>query len=67
MDPTAWGLDAAFPALFVVLIRPHLRRGDGLVAAALGAALALGLTPLVPPGIAVVGAAAGALPGWRSP
>jgi 4-azaleucine resistance transporter AzlC len=59
-DPAALGLDAAFPAMFLVLLRPHLARPRAWQVALLGAALALALTPLVPPGVAVM-AAAGAV------
>jgi predicted branched-subunit amino acid permease len=60
-DAAKWGLDAAFPALFVILLWPNLRRRDGLVAATAGAAIALALTPFAPPGIAVLAGAAPAL------
>ena len=65
VDPAILGLDAAFPAMFLVLLRPHLRRPGAGRAAALGAVLALGLTPFVPPGISIVAAAGVVLVGWR--
>jgi predicted branched-subunit amino acid permease len=65
-DPRAWGLDAAFPALFLVLLSPHLRSRDGRMTAALGAAIALAATPFVPAGLATVAAAAASLVGARS-
>jgi 4-azaleucine resistance transporter AzlC len=65
-DPRAWGLDAAFPALFLVLASPHLRRADGRITAALGAAIALVMTPFVPAGIPTLAAAAASLVGARS-
>jgi predicted branched-subunit amino acid permease len=55
-DPSAWGLDAAFPALFVILLWPHVGNVRRIAAAVLGATIALGLTPLTPPGIPVVAA-----------
>jgi predicted branched-subunit amino acid permease len=57
-DPTALGLDAAFPALFVWLLRDHLGP-----LALLGGALALVLTPVLAPGLPVLvaGIAAGAI------
>jgi predicted branched-subunit amino acid permease len=64
-DPSALGLDAAFPAGFVVLIAPHLRRFEGRVAAALGAAIALVLVPVAPTGLPIVAASLGALVGLR--
>jgi branched chain amino acid efflux pump len=60
-DPLAWGLDGAFAPLFVVLLWPHLSTRGGLGAALSGAAIALALAPVVPPGLAVVGAGAAAL------
>jgi predicted branched-subunit amino acid permease len=66
-DPAAWGLDAALPALFVLLAWPHLRRSDGRRAALLGAAVALALTPLTPPGVPIIAAAAASLVGRRPP
>ena len=65
-DPAVWGLDAAFPALFLVLLRPHVVGREGLAAAALGATIALLLTPFAPPGIPILAAASASLLGWRS-
>jgi predicted branched-subunit amino acid permease len=65
VDPGRWGLDAAFPALFVLLLWPHLARRDARVVAALGATIALSLTPATPPGIPVTAAALAALLGVR--
>ncbi len=48
-DPARLGLDAAFPALFLWLLRDHLGPG-----ALVGAALTLLLIPLVPPGLPVL-------------
>ena len=56
-DLTTWGLDAAFPVLFVVLLWPHLLDLSRVAAALLGAIIALSLTPLTPPGIPVIAAA----------
>ncbi len=50
-DPHALGLDAAFPALFLWLLREHIGWS-----AALGAGAALALTPVLPPGLPVVAA-----------
>ena len=65
-DPSAWGLDAAFPALFVILLWPHVRGVSRITAALLGAIVALGLTPLTPAGIPVVAAAVACLVGGKS-
>ncbi|MFA9428667.1 AzlC family ABC transporter permease [Egicoccus sp. AB-alg2] len=66
-DLDAWGLDVAFPAGFVALLAPWLRTRRGKVAAAVGGLIALALTPLLPPGIPVVVAAAGAALALRVP
>jgi branched chain amino acid efflux pump len=67
-DPAALGLDAAFPAGFVVLMAPHVRRLEGKVAAALGAGIALVLVPLTPSGVPIIAASAACLVGlWRRP
>jgi 4-azaleucine resistance transporter AzlC len=64
-DPRSVGLDAVFPAFFLVLLAEELRRGSAALAAVLGAAIALALVPLVPPGIPVLAASAAALIGLR--
>jgi 4-azaleucine resistance transporter AzlC len=78
-DPAAIGLDAAFPALFLALLAPQLRSSErsttvaGLrigasppaVAAALGAAIALILTPFTPAGVPIICAGAACLIGLR--
>jgi predicted branched-subunit amino acid permease len=62
----SWGLDAAFPALFLVLLEPHLRACRGFAAAVLGGAVALFLVPVAPPGVPVLAAASAGLLGLRS-
>lgn len=64
-DPTRWGLDAAFPALFLALLVPQLRPRDARLAATLGAAIALALTPFAQPGVPIVAASAACLLGLR--
>lgn len=64
-DPAALGLDAAFPALFLALLAPMVRARRALAAALLGAAIALALVPLAPPGVPIIAAAAACLLGWR--
>jgi 4-azaleucine resistance transporter AzlC len=64
-DPTRWGLDAAFPALFLALLVPQLRRRLDVEAALLGAAIALVLTPFTPPGVPIICAAVACLLGLR--
>ncbi len=58
-DPEVLGLDAAFPAGFLALLAPWLRTRRGQVAAGVGAVLALGLTPVAPPGVPIIAAALG--------
>jgi 4-azaleucine resistance transporter AzlC len=62
-DPKALGLDAMFPAFFLVLLAPELRNRRSLEVAIGGAALALALVPIVPPGLPIVAASAAAVVG----
>jgi branched chain amino acid efflux pump len=64
-DPARIGLDAAFPALFLGLLVPIVRSRRELAAALIGAAIALVLVPLAPPGVPIVASAAACLIGWR--
>ena len=63
-DPTRFGLDAAFPALFLALLVPQLRRPRAHRAAIAGGALALALIPVAPPGVPIIAASAACLLGW---
>lgn len=60
-DPGALGLDAAFPAGFIALAAPAFGHRRGLVAAGVGALVALVATPLVQPGLPILLAAVGAV------
>jgi 4-azaleucine resistance transporter AzlC len=60
-DPGAFGLDAAFPAALLALVLPALRDKATVHAAVVGAAIALGATPFVPPGAPVLLALLGLL------
>ncbi|HEX5616958.1 MAG TPA: AzlC family ABC transporter permease [Solirubrobacteraceae bacterium] len=60
-DPADYGLDAMFPALFLALLVGQLDGRRARVAALAGGLIALALTPLVPPGLPIVAAAAGAV------
>ena len=77
-DPNRLGLDAAFPALFLALLAPQVRdarpgaapgvRVAGnlpLIAAVIGAAIALTLTPFTPAGVPIVAAGAACSLGLR--
>jgi predicted branched-subunit amino acid permease len=59
-NPNALGLDALFPAFFLVLLFEEARGRRRLAAAGGGAGIALGLTPLVPAGLPILAAAAAA-------
>jgi 4-azaleucine resistance transporter AzlC len=60
-DPADYGLDAMFPALFLALLAAQLDGRRTRAAALAGAVIALALTPLLPPGLPIVAAAAGAV------
>ena len=60
-DPADYGLDAMFPALFLALLVRQLNGPRARVAALAGGLIALALTPVVPPGLPIVAAAAGAV------
>ncbi len=60
-DPSALGLDAAFPAGFVALVMPALKTRAGRVAAGSGLAIAMVALPMTRPGLPIVLAALGAV------
>jgi predicted branched-subunit amino acid permease len=64
-DPATLGLDAIFPAFFLGLLAAELGRPHAVAAALLGGAIALALTPVLPPGLPVLLASAAALIGLR--
>jgi 4-azaleucine resistance transporter AzlC len=64
-DPAKLGLDAAFPALFLGLLVRQVHTRVALVAALLGAAIALSLVPIAPPGVPIIAAVAACLIGLR--
>jgi 4-azaleucine resistance transporter AzlC len=65
IDPTTYGLDAAFPAGFVAMVAPQFRTRDGRLAGALGAVICLVTIPFVPVGLSILCAAAAVLIGVR--
>ncbi len=60
--PETWGLDAAFPAMFVALLAPHVRTAAGRTAAAVAAAVALGAVPVAASGVPILLAVAALIP-----
>ena len=64
-DPARFGLDAAFPALFLALLVGQLRTRRAVAAAVAGGGIALALLPFAPPGVPIIAAAAGCLVGLR--
>jgi 4-azaleucine resistance transporter AzlC len=64
-DPETFGMDAAFPALFLALMVPLVRDRTALAAALVGGGIALVLTPLSPAGVPVIAATAACLLGVR--
>ena len=63
IDPTTFGLDAAFPAGFVAMLSPLLRHRRGKLAAACGAVLCMVLIPFAPVGVPILCAALAVLVG----
>ena len=62
-DPRTLGLDAMFPAAFLALLAPQLRRPGAPVAAVTGVVIALALVPFAPAGVPIIAALAGVVPG----
>lgn len=57
LDPAAFGLDAAAPAVFLALLWPALKQSANRWVALAGAGVAMALVPLVPPGVPIIAAA----------
>jgi 4-azaleucine resistance transporter AzlC len=64
--PNKLGLDAIFPAFYLCLLSGEIQRRGAVPAALLGAAIALALMPVAPPGVPVIAASAAALLGLRA-
>jgi predicted branched-subunit amino acid permease len=62
-DPEALGLDALFPAFFLVLVASELTDTASRVTAALAAVIAIALIPITPPGIPVIASCVAVLAG----
>ena len=67
LDARALGLDAVFPAFFLVILAGELRDRRRLGVAGAGAFIALALVPVAPPGVPVLVASMAALVGLRRP
>lgn len=61
-DPRSFGLDAMFPAAFLALLVPQLRRPGVPVAAVAGALIAVVLLPVTPAGLPIIAAVLGVVP-----
>jgi 4-azaleucine resistance transporter AzlC len=53
-DPSAFGVDAAFPAALLALLLPALRRADARRVGLVAAVVALAATPFLPAGVPVI-------------
>lgn len=67
LDARALGLDAVFPAFFLVLLAGELRDRRRVLVALAAGLVALALVPLVPAGVPVLLAGTAALLGLREP
>ncbi|MFZ9629826.1 MAG: AzlC family ABC transporter permease, partial [Ilumatobacteraceae bacterium] len=63
VDPTVWGLDAAFPAAFIAVLWPLLRHRRSRLAAMVGGLVCLVLIPFTPVGVPILCASVGVLAG----
>ena len=64
-NPDTLGLDAIFPAFFLGLLLNEIRRPGAPVVCALGAVIALALTPLAPAGVPIIAASLAVVAGLR--
>ena len=60
-DPATYGLDAMFPAAFLALLAPQLRRPGAPRAAVAGTLIAAVLVPFTPAGVPILASALGVL------
>ena len=61
ITPSDFGLDAAFPVMFIAMLAPHLRTTNGKRAALFGAITAVALAPFMPIGLPILVSALGML------
>jgi predicted branched-subunit amino acid permease len=66
IDPNDFGLDVAFPVLFIAMLAPHLRTPQGRKAAMFGGVVTVVLAPFLPVGLPILVAALGMLFGLSS-
>ena len=64
-DPARFGIDAAFPALFLALLIPLLKTRQAVAAAILGAVIALAFVPYAAAGVPIMLASLACLIGLR--
>lgn len=64
IDPETFGLDAAFPVVFVAMVAPHLATRSGRRAALIGAAVTIVLTPFLPIGLPILLSSVGVFVGF---
>jgi predicted branched-subunit amino acid permease len=64
-DPQALGLDAIFPAFYLILLLEEVAGRRAVLAAAIGAAITLALMPVAPAGLPVIAASLAAFVGVR--
>lgn len=64
-DPKRFGIDAAFPALFLALLIPLLKTRQAVAAAILGALIALAFVPFAAAGVPIMLASLACLIGLR--
>jgi predicted branched-subunit amino acid permease len=65
IDPDSLGVDAIFPAFFLILLLDELRRPGMRSVALMGALIAVVLVPITPIGVPVLVASGAALVGLR--
>ncbi len=61
-DPRDLGLDAMFPAAFLALLAPQLRRPGAPVAAIVGGLVGIAMLPVLPTGLPILVAVVGVVP-----
>ncbi len=66
IDPETFGLDAAFPVVFVAMVAPHLSSRSGRRAAFIGAMVTVALTPILPIGLPILLSSVGVFVGLVS-